>query len=88
MERRVNLQAAADRLLAVASNPAKLAHAYSDFIQAIFEAPLWSAQQPNGVRIPWRSAKEARKHSLLRDAFDLPGLYVFGSDVGCPSTSA
>ena len=84
MERRVNLQADADRLLAVASNPAKLAHAYSDFIQAIFEAPLWSAQQPNGVRIPWRSAKEASEHPLLRDAFNSPGLYLFGSDAGVP----
>ncbi len=70
--------------MAAACDSAKLARAYSRFIQEILEAPLWSAQRPNGVRIPWRLAKEAFQHPLLRDAFNSPGVYLFGSEAGVP----
>jgi hypothetical protein len=72
------------RLVSVASDPVRLAHAYSDHLQMILAAPLWSTEHPEGARIPWRLAKEAREHQLMRPAFDSPGLYLFGSQEGVP----
>ena len=74
----------ADRLLTVVSNRGKLERAYLRYLEVVLDGPLWSDQQPNGLRIPWRSANAARKHPQFREAFECPGLYLFGSDAGVP----
>ena len=84
MERRFTLQAHAVPLLNAGSNRAELESAYSHFLEAVLGAPLWSTQQADGLRVPWRSGKEASAHTSLRDAFNSPGLYLFGSDAGVP----
>ena len=80
----VSMQEQAALLVSAASNSSDLTRAYSDYIQAVLRGPLWSVREPGGVRIPWRSAKEARDHPELADSFNRPGLYLFGSEAGVP----
>ncbi len=76
------LQVHSDRPLAAASDDARLERAYADYIQAALDAPLWSAECPDGVRIPWRLAKQAAAHPSLHDTLGSPGLYLFGDEEG------
>ncbi len=78
----LDLQVHSDRLLAAASNTARLERAYADYIQAALDAPLWSARHPDSVRIPWRLAKQAAVHPSLHDILGSPGLYLFGDEEG------
>lgn len=61
-----------------------LKQAYARYLGELLSSPLWSTPEPEGLRIPWRSAKEAAKHPHLAEAFKLPGLYLFGSGAGQP----
>ncbi len=78
----LDLQVYSDRLLAAASDDARLERAYADYIQAALDAPLWSAECPDGVRIPWRLAKQATAHPSLHHALGSPGIYLFGDEEG------
>ena len=79
-----SLTAQAVRLTEAAFDPAALDRAYADYIRVVLDWPLWSAEQPEGVRVPWRSALDASADPRLRDAFGSPGLYLFGSAAGIP----
>ena len=61
------------KLLDEAARLGKLESAYSDYIRLVMDSPLWL----KGIRIPWRSVKDAS--SKLGQVFQLPGLYLFGS---------
>lgn len=78
-----NLEALTRSLIGAAS-PAALSRAYDGYIRAVVNSRLWSADCPEGLRIPWRSAREASADITLRNAFRLPGLYLFGSAAGVP----
>jgi hypothetical protein len=67
----------ADPLLAALPDSDKLRTAFATYIGSVLRSPLWSANQ-SGLRIPWRSAAEARNQPGLRDEFESPGLYIFG----------
>lgn len=57
---------------------------YAEHIEWLRSESHWSAERATGSRIPWRLAAEAAKHANLSDAFELPGLYLFGSKDGVP----
>jgi hypothetical protein len=59
-----------------AGSPDQVGQAYSSLLEELFRLPLWSSENRQGRRIPWREAKNAKK--LMREAFDSPGLYIFG----------
>ena len=79
-----SLTAHAVRLTGAAFDPVALERAYADSIRALLDAPLWSAEHPDGLRVPWRSAPEGSAHPSLSAAFRSPGLYLFGSAAGVP----
>lgn len=64
-------------LLAAVAEPDKLRAEYATYIDALLNSPLWSASQ-SGLRIPWRSATDARNDPALADQFETSGLYIFG----------
>jgi hypothetical protein len=80
----LDLFAAGARLSSAIGDPQALALSYSDHIEAALSEVPWSADRPEGVRIPWRLAKEARNYHRMRAAFESPGLYIFGSQGGIP----
>ena len=78
------MQEQATRLVRAASNSSDLARAYSEYLEAVLNGPPWSVREPRGIRIPWRSAKEAKEHPEFADSFNGSGLYLFGSEAGVP----
>ena len=79
-----NIFSFSDRFIQSRSNSATLKVIYAEFIQSRLAESLWSATSSAGSRIPWRLAAEAAKHTSLTKAFQLPGLYLFGSSAGAP----
>jgi hypothetical protein len=78
------LQAHTASLRRAASEPAALGRAYADYIRTVLDSPLWSTEQPDGLRIPWRAARDASRLSEAGEVFREVGLYIFGSEAGVP----
>ncbi len=57
---------------------------YAAWVEDLLRSPLWSLQEMNGRRIPWRLADAARKLPPMKAVFDSPGLYLFASAAGIP----
>jgi len=51
-------------------------HRFAAFLQLIDDRGEWSPTNPEGRRIPWRLAGEAR--AQLPHLFDAPGVHLFG----------
>lgn len=60
------------------NDPRGLMKVYSEWLDGIFFAPLWSPSSQEGFRIPWR--KFVAAYSSRRAMVDKPGLYLFGSE--------
>jgi len=67
----------ASDLVAALSSGGSLEEAYATSVERLCRLPLWSPENPQGSRIPWRSAASARR--MMPDEFASPGLYMFGA---------
>jgi len=72
------------RVIESREDPGKRSQAYDECLRSVLSSPLWSPACPDGVRIPWRMAAEAKAHASLAAAFGSPGLYLFASGNGIP----
>lgn len=66
----------AARLAHAATDASALERAYADYVTAVLDSPLWSPADPDGFRIPWRSAVAACAWPTLSDAFRSPGRLI------------
>lgn len=71
-------------LLDAAAASTSLDSAYILYVQTLIDSPLWSQDRPSGIRIPWKDAALAAKHSDFSEDFRSAGLYVFGGSLRVP----
>jgi len=74
----------AGRLIDSLNAQHSLEAAYADWVELLVHQPIWSPGSPESLRIPWRSAREAHRCPLFKEAFESPGLYLFGNGDGVP----